>query len=192
MSSLGAVGTQDERGAFHCGNFVISHRDTNSILTIQMGQGCVVTAKPGRTPKHIFQQYLNSDILALTGVMVAMSPTITLKGAVKFSMKKLLTGGQMASSTYTGTGELLLAPNAIGDIRGISLDGNQMWNIGKDAFLAATEGIVRETKSQGIGKAFFSGEGLFIYKISGRGVIWVTSFGAIMRKDVRIYSLGYT
>jgi len=107
-------------------------------------------------------------------------------------MKKLLTGGQMASSTYTGPGELLLAPNAIGDIKGIYLDGNQMWNIGKDAFLAATEGVVRETKSQGIGKAFFSGEGLFIYKISGRGMIWITSFGAIMRKDVCIHSLGST
>lgn len=116
--------------------------------------------------------------------MIAMSPTITLKGSMKFSLKKALVGGEMNKSIYTGPGELLLAPAAIGDIAIIKLGGHEQWSVGKDAFLACTQGIVSEYKSQGIGKAMFSGEGMFVYKISGQGILWCTSFGAIIRKDV--------
>jgi len=129
-----------------------------------LAHGCPVTAKPG--------------------AMVAMTPTVTLKGSVKFSLKKMLAGGEMAQSTYTGPGELLLAPAALGDIVPIRLDGQQTWSVGKDAFLACTQGVVKDYKSQGLGKAMFSGEGLFVYKISGQGVLFVTSLGAIIQKNV--------
>ena len=124
-------------------------------------------------------------MLTPSGAMIAMSPSVTLKGSVKFSFKKLVAGGDMTKSTYTGPGELLLAPSSIGDITIIKLGGHEQWSVGKDAFLACTQGIVSEYKSQGFGKAMFSGEGLFVYKISGQGILWCTSFGAIIRKDVR-------
>lgn len=82
--------------------------------------GCPLTVKPG--------------------AMIAMSPTITLQGAIKFSFKKLVAGGHMAQSTYTGPGELLLAPASLGDITNIRLTGEETWNVGKDAFLACTQG----------------------------------------------------
>src|SRR4051812_892024 len=111
--------------------------------------------------------------------MIAMSPTITLKGAIKFSMKKLVMSGEMAQSTYTGPGELLLAPAALGDITNIRLTGDEQWSVGRDAYLASTQGVVKEYKRQGLGKAMFSGEGLFVYKISGVGLLWISSLGAI-------------
>ena len=113
-----------------------------------------------------------------------MSPTVTLKGEIKFSLKKLVAGGHLASSTFTGPGELLLAPPSIGDITCIRLTGNEHWSVGKDAFLACTERVHKDYKAQGIGKAMFSGEGWFTYKISGSGILWITSLGAIIRKDV--------
>jgi uncharacterized protein (AIM24 family) len=116
--------------------------------------------------------------------MIAMSPTVTLKGAVKFSMKKLLVGGEMAISNYTGPGEILFAPASLGDISLLRLNGTDIWNVGKDAFLAATQGVTKEYKSQGFSKAMFSGEGMFVYKIGGTGILWINSFGAIIRKDV--------
>ena len=116
--------------------------------------------------------------------MIAMSPTITLKGAIKFTLKKLIAGGEMAHSTYTGPGELLLAPHTLGDITTLRLDGEMQWKVGRDAFVACTQGIIKEYKAQGIGKAMFSGEGLFVYSMSGIGLIWISSFGAIIRKDV--------
>ena len=116
--------------------------------------------------------------------MIAMSPTVTLKGAVKFSMKKLIAGGEIMTSTYTGPGELLFAPSFLGDITTLRLTGKELWNVGKDAFMAATQGVVKELKNQGFSKAMFSGEGLFVYKMSGTGILWLASFGAIIRKDV--------
>ncbi|KAI9786371.1 MAG: hypothetical protein M1816_008032 [Peltula sp. TS41687] len=160
----GGSANADDIGTFNGGSYRISHRDSNTIVTLQLAMGCPVVAKPG--------------------AMVAMSPSVTLKGEVKFSMKKMLAGGQVASSTFTGPGELLLAPPALGDITVLRLSGNEQWNVGKDAFLVATQGVVKDYKSQGLGKAMFSGEGFFVYKISGMGLLWMTSLGAIVRKDL--------
>ena len=156
--------TQNDVGTFNGGSYRISHRDTNTILTLQIAMGCPITAKPG--------------------VMIAMSPTVTLKGAVKFSMKKLLVGGEMSTSTYIGPGEVLFAPNYLGDISLLRLNGREEWNVGKDAFIACTQGISKEYKNQGFSKAMFSGEGLFVYRMGGNGIVWMSSFGAIIRKDV--------
>lgn len=161
---VGASAIVDDVGTFNGGSYRISHRDCNTILTIQLAMGCPLHAKPG--------------------VMIAMSPTITLKGAYKFSMKKLVAGGEMGHSTFTGPGELLLGPPFLGDITSIRLTGNESWSVGQDGYLACTQGVITEYKRQGIGKAMFSGEGLWVYKISGTGLLWLTSFGAIIRKDL--------
>ena len=44
----GAAVIQDDVGTFNGGSFRISHRDTNSILTLQLAMGCPIQAKPGR------------------------------------------------------------------------------------------------------------------------------------------------
>lgn len=156
-------------GTFNGGSYRISHRDSNTILTIQLAAGCPLAAKPG--------------------TMIAMSPSISLKGTVKLGLKKLVAGGELATSTFTGPGELLLAPHMLGDITSIRLTGSESWSVGHDGFLACTQGVVKEFKRQGISKAFFSGEGLWVYKISGVGLLWLTSFGAIIRKDVSLFLL---
>ena len=116
--------------------------------------------------------------------MIAMSPSVILKGGVKFSMKKLIAGGEISTSTFTGPGELLLAPPFIGDMSTIRLTGQETWIVGKDSFIACTQGVVKDYKNQGFSKAMFSGEGLFVMKITGTGILWLASFGAIVRKDV--------
>lgn len=161
---VGASAIVDDVGVFNGGSYRISHRDSNTILTIQLAMGCPLHAKPG--------------------TMIAMSHTITLKGAYKFSMKKLVAGGEMGHSTFTGPGELLLGPPFLGDVTSIRLTGSESWSVGHDGYLASTQGVVKEYKRQGLGKAMFSGEGLWVYKISGVGLMWLTSFGAIIRKDL--------
>ena len=128
---------------------------------------------------------------AKPGAMIAMSPSMTLKGAIKFSMKKMVAGADIATSTFTGPGELLLAPFMLGDITSIRLTGSETWSVGHDAYLASTQGIVKDHKRQGLSKAMFSGEGLWVNKISGKGILWITSFGAIIRKDVSL-NLGFS
>ncbi|PWI75128.1 DUF124 domain-containing protein [Purpureocillium lilacinum] len=161
---VGAGAVVDDVGTFNGGSYRISHRDTNTILTIQLAMGCPFDAKPG--------------------AMIAMSPTMTLRGTVKFSVKKMIAGADLNTSSYIGPGELLLAPPMLGDITSIRLSGNESWSVGHDAYLASTQGVIKDHKRQGLGKAMFSGEGLFVYKMSGTGIMWLTSFGAIIRKDL--------
>ncbi|KXG46046.1 Mitochondrial biogenesis protein AIM24 [Penicillium griseofulvum] len=156
---------QDDTGVFNGGSFRISHRDTNSVLTVQLAMGCPLTIRPG--------------------AMIAMSPTLTLKGNISFSWKKLIIGGSMTMSQYTGPGELLVAPSMLGDIMVIRMEEPDEWKIGRDAFLGHTAGVEHKYQAQGLTKGVFSGEGLFVYKITGTGLLWIQSFGAIIQKDLR-------
>ena len=176
----------DDVGTFNGGSYRISHRDSNTVLTIQLAMGCPLQAKPGSyLPAHPQRGYMSRLTVAFySGAMIAMSHSVTLKGDIKFSMKKMLVGGEMSTSTYTGPGEVLLAPSMVGDVATLRLNGQEQWSVGKDAFLACTQGVVKDYKSQGLTKAMFSGEGLFVYKISGSGILFMQSFGAILRKDV--------
>lgn len=49
---VGAVSTSDDVGTFNGGSYRISHRDTNTILTIQLAMGAPLHAKPGTLRKH--------------------------------------------------------------------------------------------------------------------------------------------
>ncbi|KAL4921777.1 DUF124-domain-containing protein [Aspergillus aurantiobrunneus] len=164
-SFVGATSTTaDDVGTFNGGSYRISHRDSNSLLTIQLAVGCPLQAKPG--------------------AMIAMSPTMTLRGVLSFKWLKLFSGGDLAKSEYTGPGEVLLAPTVFGDITVLRITDPQEWRVGRDAFLAATSGVEHDPKAQGLSKAFFSGEGLWVYRFYGNGLLWIQSFGAIIKKDL--------
>jgi uncharacterized protein (TIGR00266 family) len=160
----GQVHSSDS-GSFHGGSYSVAHRDTNAILNVDLAQGATVRSR--------------------SGAMIHMSGTVQLSGKVKFSMRKLFTGGEMSESTYAGPGRVALGPTLFGDIITLHVDGRQNWTIGKDAFLACTPEVTKEAKSQGFSKAMFSGEDLFVYRIAGQGILWLTSFGAVDRLDLQ-------
>ncbi|KAH9859118.1 tryptophan RNA-binding attenuator protein-like domain-containing protein [Lenzites betulinus] len=145
--------------------FRIDHRDSNSMLYLRLQPGAEVKAKPGS--------------------MVAMDATVKIKGKMKFSVKKMITGVNISESIFTGPGEVMVAPETWGDIVPIHLDGRTEWRVGKDAYLACTPGITRTAKSQGIGATLFSGEGLFVHNVVGAGMMWVTSLGAIVSRTLQ-------
>ena len=60
---MGAKATyEDEVGTFNGGSYRISHRDTNSLLTIQLAMGCPLTARPGKNqPNRIMKTF---DVIA--------------------------------------------------------------------------------------------------------------------------------
>ncbi|KAK3708898.1 hypothetical protein LTR37_011228 [Vermiconidia calcicola] len=159
-----AVPEASDSGSYRNLKWTVKHRNTNSTLNVQLGQGGIIKSK--------------------AGAMIHMSPTVTLQGKMKVSMKKLFTGGSMTESSYTGPGLVALAPTLFGDIVTLQIQQGSTWNVGKDAYLASTNDVVKDTKSQGLGKAFFSGEDLFIYNFTGEGVAWLTSFGAIETKHL--------
>lgn len=92
----GGFTVQDTVGSFEGLNYRIDHRDSNSILHLTLHPGYEVKGKPG--------------------AMVTMQPTVQIRGNLKFSFKKMVTGGEMAESWFTGPGEVVLAPQIWGDI----------------------------------------------------------------------------
>ncbi len=107
-----------------------------------------------------------------------------MKGGLLGGLKKSLLGGEsffVNRFVSRGNGVLGLAPTYQGDIIHIPLNGKIFAQSG--AFLASSDGIEVDTKWGG-GRTFFSGEGLFLLKIEGKGDLFLSSFGSIEELEV--------
>lgn len=93
---VGGLTVQDTIGTFEGVSYRIDHRDSNSILHFTLQPGYEVKGKPG--------------------AMVTMQPSVQIRGNFKFSFKKMVTGGEMSESWFTGPGDVILAPEVWGDI----------------------------------------------------------------------------
>lgn len=126
---------------------------------------------------------------AEAGAMIAMSPTIKLEakktGKGIFGSVKAAVGGEsFFASLFTaeaGDGELLLAPATIGDVMQMQMTGNTLF-AQNGAYLAGSADLDLSTK--GSMKAMVSGEGLFLQKIQGSGVVFLNSYGGIIEKTL--------
>ncbi len=65
------------------------------------------------------------------------------------------------------------------------MDGNTIWKVVRNGFLAMSHGVVWETVSQGGSRGLLSGNGLFVYKFSGTGTLFITSLGAIIERTLK-------
>ena len=125
---------------------------------------------------------------AEAGAMVSMSNSIDLqsKGSGKGilgSIKAAVGGEALFASLYTanrGPGEIVLAPGAPGDIVKFDISGTLMAQPG--AYLAGSPELELSTK--GSLKGMISGEGLFLSKISGTGIVFLNSYGAVFEKNL--------
>jgi uncharacterized protein (TIGR00266 family) len=131
------------------------------------------------------------QLRAQSDAMVAMSPTVEVAGKMQGGLLggvgRLLSGESLFLQTLSasrGAGSVYVAPAAPGDIAAVELDGDGLI-IQKDGFLACTEEIQVNTHLQNIAKGLFSGEGFFILTAEGRGLLWLESYGAIHRLDLR-------
>lgn len=130
-------------------------------------------------------------IKAESGAMVAMSSTIDvegkLEGGVFGGLGRMLSGEKFFFQTLAarrGPGEVLLSPAISGDIMDIHMDGFTPYILQKDGFFAATNELNVSTKMQNLTKGLFSGEGFFVIKVSGSGILFVSSYGAIHSLDI--------
>lgn len=148
---------------------------------------------PGAFPMVRVQLAAGESVKAESGAMVAASPTIDVEskmegGLLKALSRKVLTGEHFFFQTLRatrGAGEVLLAPTVPGDIVTFELDGVNEYFVQKDGFLAGADSIVIDSKMQGLGRGLLGGEGFFILRISGRGLLILNSFGAIHRIDLK-------
>lgn len=125
-------------------------------------------------------------IKAEADAMIGMSPTIDVTGGAEGGIMKGLTrmlAGEKFFFQYLtasrGDGEVLFGHAIPGGIIDVELDGSYGLKVQKDGFLAATEGVQIDTKAQNLMQGLFSGEGLFILNVSGKGTVFLSSYGAI-------------
>jgi uncharacterized protein (TIGR00266 family) len=138
----------------------------------------------------VIQLQAEQSIQAEAGAMVSMSANVELQSQMKgglFGAIKRAAGGESAFvSTFTargGPGEVTFAPGAPGDVAAIELS-NQTFFVQSSSYLAGDATLTVDTKWGGA-KSFFGGEGLFVLMVQGRGLLLVSSFGAIHRKTLQ-------
>jgi uncharacterized protein (TIGR00266 family) len=135
------------------------------------------------------------SLRAESGAMVSMTGTIDIQtrmqgGFLASLARSVLTQESFFQNTFTaarGPGEVTLAPALPGDIRIRDLQGESII-LQSGAYLGSHPSIELETKWGGA-RTFFSREGLFLIKVSGRGALLFSSYGAIV--EVQVPSAGY-
>ncbi len=124
------------------------------------------------------------SVCAESGAMVSMSSGIEMqtaaKGGIFGALKRSVLGGEsFFVNTFNAreAGEVTFAPSLPGDIYAVELKGQTIF-AQSGAYIAASPEIEVNTKWGGA-KTFFSREGLFLLRMSGTGMVFLSSYGAI-------------
>ena len=124
------------------------------------------------------------------GAMAAMTGGIEIQtastGGLLGGLKRSMLGGEsFFINTFTATsgGEISVAPKLPGDIIHLPLAGGAMF-VQSGSWIASEPGVEVDTKWGGA-KTFFSGEGLFVLRCSGAGDMLVSSYGAIVERQLQ-------
>jgi uncharacterized protein (TIGR00266 family) len=128
----------------------------------------------------------NQMVLVESGAMAGMDPWIKMKSKVKGGLMKglgrMLGGESLFVSEFTAEskpGEIMVSPGVPGDVQHYYLNGSNGLMVQSSGFVAAGPMVTMDTKFHGF-KGFFSGESLFLLKVTGTGDVWFSSFGAIL------------
>ncbi|MBF0101901.1 MAG: TIGR00266 family protein [Desulfobacterales bacterium] len=131
-------------------------------------------------------------IYAESNAMVTMDATLELKGKMQGGLLRSLARKiannesffQQSIEANFGDGEILLAPELPGEIEILDV-GEKQYRLTDGAFLASTNGVNINIKTQGIGMALFGGTGgFFLMETSGQGKLAVSGFGSVFGLDV--------
>ena len=139
----------------------------------------------GAFPMLLMDLKMGQTIKAQSDAMVYMDTTMDVKGNLSGGMLgalgRMLSGESFFFQLVTasrGDGKVCFAPECPGDIADLDMDGTP-YLVQKGGFLASTEGVEISTTCQNLTKGLFSGEGFFVLKAQGKGVLFLESFGAI-------------
>ncbi len=138
---------------------------------------------------------LGESIVAENGAMIGMSGSIQVStssrtgggaGGILKGLKRMFSGESFFLNTFTAAampGEVRISPALIGDIKHVQLDGSQVLVVQGSSYLASSPGIDIDTKWGGF-KSMLGGETFFMVKVSGKGDVFINSYGAIFEKEI--------
>jgi len=140
-----------------------------------------------KEPFLIVSMDRGDKVFAEADSMLAMQDGIEIKGETRGGV--LASIGRAFSSdenlfqqTFTAhqDGVVMLSPAIPGDIKILKLEKNRSYYLNDYAFFAAEDSINLETEvNSNIGRALFSGDGLFVLKTTGTGTLVINGLGSI-------------
>jgi uncharacterized protein (TIGR00266 family) len=132
----------------------------------------------------------NGTLKANGNALVAMADSVQLtgkmEGGVLGSLWRSFSGESFFLQRYEASekgGWVWLGPDLPGAIQHLPVDGGE-WLVTRGGFLAGSAGIEVSTKLQNLMRGMFSGEGLFVVRLSGTGDVFLSSFGGIEVLDL--------
>jgi len=137
---------------------------------------------------------LNPDesIVGESGAMTYMSSSIEArtrarKGIIGSLGLKLFGGQSFWINDYVAVGqpgEIGFVSAPIGDIEKLDLDGKKGYIIRKESYVASSSSVDLDLQWEGFTRGLF-GQGLFMMKVHGTGDLFINTFGAIDRHDLK-------
>jgi len=153
--------------------YEIKYKPSYSMLVVQLGPGESITAESGA------MTYMNPNVDVKTRMREkSLLGTIGLK---LIGRQSFWVNDYMASS---GEGEAAFVSAPVGDIEVLEVTPNQGYIIQKTAYIASTQDVNLDVQWQGFTKGLF-GQGLFMIKVTGRGSLFINTFGAIDKHTLK-------
>jgi uncharacterized protein (TIGR00266 family) len=87
-------------------------------------------------------------------------------------------------AAVAGPGEVGLVSAPVGDIETLEVKPNQGYIIQKSAYIASTQNVDLNIKWEGFTKGLF-GQGLFMIKVTGNGMLFINTFGAVDKHTLK-------
>jgi uncharacterized protein (TIGR00266 family) len=132
----------------------------------------------------------NQTVLVESSAMAAMDSGITMKSKVQGGLLKgigrMLSGESLFISEFTAQGkrgDLYISPGVPGDVQHYLVAPGKALMVQSGGFVACSPTVEIDTKFQGF-RGFFSGESLFLLRVTGQGDFWFSSYGAILEIPV--------
>jgi uncharacterized protein (TIGR00266 family) len=126
------------------------------------------------------------------GAMTYMTPSIDVetrqrKRSILGTIGLSVLGGQsLFVNDFVAKGkpgQIGLAAAPVGDIQVLRVESGSGFIVQKAAYLASTEDVDLDVKWEGFTRGLF-GQGVFMVKVSGRGDLFINTFGAIDRHEL--------
>lgn len=161
-----------ERGLL---KFEIKYRPSYALLEVQLPENGRIVAEAGALT------YMSSNIEVETRTRMRESGIL---GTIKTS---LLGGESLFINDYAakgGPGKTGFVSAPLGDITRLEVTPNKGYIIQSSGYIASTEGVKLDTEWQGFTKGLF-GQNLFMLKTLGEGDVFITTFGAIDKHELK-------
>jgi len=154
-------------------DYEIKYKPSYSMLVVKLNQGETITAESGA------MTYMNPNVEVKTRMREK-----SLLGSIGLKLIGRQSFWVNDYSAASGSGEAAFVSAPVGDIEVLEVTPNQGYIVQKSAYIASTQDVNLDVQWQGFTKGLF-GQGLFMIKISGKGMLFINTFGAIDKHSLK-------